>query len=539
MSSTSTNKRAETDGFSRANMAERISRFEGKYCAQWRKVDTQRVVMTTLLQKFQYTSGVETIISHICLWGMKDLVTRLLSHRRCLNRSVLPKYVCDDHPLLVSELGYNKSEWTITISNTGAARPAEYHRLYCTYCHSALIPRVIEEFKAGLENPTLDNLIANWDILKIPDKYCDYVGCFLPWEPEIQAEPNSRKYIRDQSEHPKTLHIYTVSEDPNKKKLKRQFTVGSTPHKEVTLAPPAKTPKPVSNQSTIVGKTTKKTIRQGSISNFLNVIPLIGEVSTKSHERAKGVCLSVVHKGVNKTLSHSAIIDMYESAYDAQVAYYEGASDYLSEKHPGASIPPVSKVQLNGHNIPKAERAILDTYRYDTEKSFYTDFRKSPYYSILHDGISKFGHELNGVYMRGINDDHKPFSVPFCLNKMKGGVTGMDTAHEILANVATVISSSASAYHTVCKSFLEVYGGNDPNYIPPKPPNYFKIGQLREIDHSKKEITIRVSEKFPVANIGDGVAVNVKAAKILRDLFGFFALASLHSLHRSLCWWYC
>ena len=209
MSSTSTNKRAETDGFSRANMAERISRFEGKYCVQWRKVDTWRVVMTTLLQKFQHTSGVETIIRHICPWGMKDLMTRLLSHRRCLNRSVLPKYVCDDHPLLVSELGYNKSEWTITISNIGAARPAEYHRLYCTYCHSTLIPRVIEEFKAGLEKPTLDYLIANWDILKIPDKYCDYVGCFLPWEPKIQEGPNSRKYIRDQSEHPKTSHIYS------------------------------------------------------------------------------------------------------------------------------------------------------------------------------------------------------------------------------------------------------------------------------------------------------------------------------------------
>ena len=57
----------------------------------------------------------------------------------------------------------------------------------------------------------------------------------------------------------------------------------------------------------------------------------------------------------------------------------------------------------------------------------------------MHDGIFKFDHELNGVYMRGIDDDCVPFPLPYCLNKMKGGVTGVDTTHEIIANVASLV----------------------------------------------------------------------------------------------------
>ena len=166
----------------------------------------------------------------------------------------------------------------------------------------------------------------------------------------------------------------------------------------------------------------------------------------------------------------------------------------------------------------------MDAYRYNSPVSLYNDFRKTPYYSIMHDGISKFSHELNGVYMRGINvETYEPFSVPYCLNKMKGGVTGMDTAHEILANVATVVNSSSSAFHTIPRNFQEEVGGSDANYIPPNPPNYFKIGTLQTVDHKEKVIHIKVSEKFPVSNVGDGVAVNVKASRILRDLFGFMS----------------
>ena len=47
------------------------------------------------------------------------------------------------------------------------------------------------------------------------------------------------------------------------------------------------------------------------------------------------------------------------------------------------------------------------------------------------------------------------------------------------------------------------------------------MGSLATVDEEKKVITIKGAENLPVGNIGDGVAVNVKAARVLRDLYGF------------------
>ena len=44
---------------------------------------------------------------------------------------------------------------------------------------------------------------------------------------------------------------------------------------------------------------------------------------------------------------------------------------------------------------------------------------------------------------------------------------------------------------------------------------------MATVDEEKKGITIKAVEKLPVGNIGDGVANNGKAARVLRDLYGF------------------
>ena len=339
----SSNKRAETHGFSRENMPDRLAHIQ-KHSASWRKVDSRKVVMTTLHQIWTHTSGVSTTVYHICPWGMKDIMTRLLGHKRCLNKNVIPKQVKDDHPLLTED--YNSKEWVITIANSGAEKPTSYHRLYCNHCQNHLIPRLTEDFKDGLgPAANIDTIIASWDSLKIPDKYMDYVGCFLPWEPKKHAGPNARKFIRDQSEHPKVSHIYTVSANPSKKKLKRQMGIVSSssstpPSKLLALSPPEKIPTP-SSQSTIVAKFTKKTMRQGNMKDYASSIPLIGEAVKMCHISAKGLCLHIVHKGVNKCLSHEATLDMYDGVHEGQTLYYDDAVEYLKNDHPSAQIPPV------------------------------------------------------------------------------------------------------------------------------------------------------------------------------------------------------
>ena len=73
-------------------------------------------------------------------------------------------------------------------------------------------------------------------------------------------------------------------------------------------------------------------------------------------------------------------IEMYECSYEGQLAYYEDAKVYLSATYPTTKIPPVIKVQLNSHNT------------YNDKILIYRKFEKTPYYSFMHDEISKFGH---------------------------------------------------------------------------------------------------------------------------------------------------
>ena len=53
-----------------------------------------------------------------------------------------------------------------------------------------------------------------------------------------------------------------------------------------------------------------------------------------------------------------------------------------------------------------------------------------------------------------------------------------------------------------------------------RPPNYFRLGKVKKVNKETKEIFIDVSTNMPIANCGDGVAVNNKAARILYELYG-------------------
>ena len=73
-----------------------------------------------------------------------------------------------------------------------------------------------------------------------------------------------------------------------------------------------------------------------------------------------------------------------------------------------------------------------------------------------------------------------------------------------------------SAYETIQSHFARS-AGEEPNFL--LPPTYFKLGQLHEINEDKQEIGITFGNSVPVANTGDSIAVNKKAARILLDLY--------------------
>ena len=134
----------------------------------------------------------------------------------------------------------------------------------------------------------------------------------------------------------------------------------------------------------------------------------------------------MVHFGVNKMLSDGAIIGNYQTAIFFGIkSYHKYALENMQPNHLNVALPPV-EISLNKYNISQAQTAILDAYRYDQPDSIYK-VQKSPQWSLMHNGISKFSTEYNGVCLRGINDKNEPVNVPYCLSKMRGGVNAFET----------------------------------------------------------------------------------------------------------------
>ena len=78
-------------------------------------------------------------------------------------------------------------------------------------------------------------------------------------------------------------------------------------------------------------------------------------------------------------------------------------------------LPPAIGISLNGHNISSAQKAVLDGHRYDNPLSELNMLKKSPFWTLEHDNIAKFGTEYSGILLRGIEADLQPLHVRFAL----------------------------------------------------------------------------------------------------------------------------
>ena len=136
---------------------------------------------------------------------MKEYVSR--TNKICKQFKFLPAKV-KESKFCESKGVYVETDWEVTISNTGPQDPKSFNRIYCTHCNSVLLPKLIEKHvdELGGGKPDLVTLIANWDILKIPDTVVEYVGCFLPWNKFVVAGPSSRHFIREPADHAKRWH---------------------------------------------------------------------------------------------------------------------------------------------------------------------------------------------------------------------------------------------------------------------------------------------------------------------------------------------
>lgn len=228
------------------------------------------------------------------------------------SHGVIPSEIKEAIGELMTKENYDINDWTVTIKNTGPQEPMSYYHLFCHHCKTVLLPKLFEKYKEGLgPNPDVVTVASNWDALKIADKYLDYVGCFLPWNKTHHAGPNARRYIRDPKDHPKSTHAYTTKEI-GKKRPQKQASLSFQPPKKV-MSLDKSPPPPNSNQTTIMGKWSKKH-KFNRIETFMTDLSLTSECTTPMARFGKGFCLSMVHSGVNKMLSNDAIIENYQTS---------------------------------------------------------------------------------------------------------------------------------------------------------------------------------------------------------------------------------
>ena len=147
----------------------------------------------------------------------------------------------------------------------------------------------------------------------------------------------------------------------------------------------------------------------------------------------------------------------------------------------------------------------------------------------MHYRISKFGSELNGTFIRCLNKDNHPVSVPYSLKKVKGGLNAFELSNQLINGISEMSNSNPTAFITVSSKLADL----KPDKIWPMPPKYFKLGKLKTLDVENQTIEIEASPNLPIGNCGDGVAVNTKAARIMCSLYGILSHAFRCASHSS------
>ena len=230
--------------------------------------------------------------------------------------------------------------------------------------------------------------------------------------------------------------------------------------------------------------------------------------------------MNVVTTGCQKMVSQNSSIEFYEAVFDGVKDYHDVALKGIEIN--GRKIAPPRKVKLDKNNITTMQDAILKSY-VESNSSPNAALRGEygHYYSIMHDGIQKFSHELNGVFLRTISlsdDGIKIVNVPFSLTEIPGGSL---THQKLIVHLFQIIGlirppSPENAEDTFIKTLRT---SMDEELQIPIPPVYFKCCVIENIDMQGKKITL-VMMFWPVGINADGCSVNNLASVKLVNVYG-------------------
>ena len=244
----------------------------------------------------------------------------------------------------------------------------------------------------------------------------------------------------------------------------------------------------------------------------------------------KATCLMSVHQGVNDRMSNESVFDHYNITITAMENQYlfqkhclenEGMTDALK------TLQPPIRYALNKDTLYDCVAAITQTYK-NSDDSVYQKIKSSLFWGFSHDAIIKFGVDYLGVFIQATDvENFIPVVAPQQLMQIKGGHTAVDIAENLIRAIAKQLDVTDSAFKFI-GNMLEA---SDESYDSMQLfPAYMKLGKVFKLDVDNKEIHITL-QNMPVANTGDGVASNQKAARLLAKCYGIQTLSFWCATH--------
>ena len=104
------------------------------------------------------------------------------------------------------------------------------------------------------------------------------------------------------------------------------------PVKRIVAAGSKRSASSSSNQLTLVSKYAKKMKYVDIASHYEQTLFVTGQCKDADDAFGKGFCISMVHTGVNKNLSNTAILENYNTAIEGMKEYYKFQCELIPGK---------------------------------------------------------------------------------------------------------------------------------------------------------------------------------------------------------------
>ena len=224
------------------------------------------------------------------------------------------------------------------------------------------------------------------------------------------------------------------------------------------------------------------------IENLLDPkIKLTDPLKDRSDTWSKTFCFKIVHAGVNKLISNSVTIEMYDAVIESVRKYHSTVLAVVETNNPKIAPPP--KAVLNKDNIHVAQSALLKSYQNDTgQTNPYQDVKRyyGKFYSLMHDGIQKFTKELYGADVRRLSSSTTSTIsiVPWSLTEIpRGSLNAKKLVSHLIHLISTIRPVKENVYVSVLNHMSNQVAEN--SIISQSPPKYFKCCKLIHIDDKK------------------------------------------------------